>query len=236
MDNVILQVEDLHCGYGPVEVIKGVSLTIKESTITALVGPNGAGKTTLLQCIMGYLTPSQGKVVFDSMDLAGLDTPKIAKLGIGYVPQGHIVFPDMTVMENLEMGDFCASKGQKHSYEMVFELFPRLQERKQQKAGTLSGGEQQMLAIGRALMSNPKLILVDEPSLGLAPYLVDLVFETLAKLKKTNISCFLVEQNAMSALDIADYAYGLDLGEINCSDEPEVLMSQEEVRKVYLGM
>ncbi len=216
-----------------------MSLQVGPRTITALVGPNGAGKTTLLKAVMGYVPPTSGRILFGGQAITSSPTHRTVGLGLGYVPQGRIVFPHMTVQENLMMGLYPRRTDRalrSRAFDLVYSVFPRLHERRWQHAGTLSGGEQQMLAIGRALMTEPKLVLVDEPSLGLAPNLVDLVFETVAKLKETGTAFLLVEQNAVAALEIADYAYVLDLGHIHLEGPAGELLKKDEVRQVYLGL
>ncbi|MHB0884523.1 MAG: ABC transporter ATP-binding protein [Bacillota bacterium] len=235
----LLVVEGLDAGYGFIQALNQINLRVDARSITALVGPNGAGKTTLLKAIMGYVTPTAGQISFCGPPITSSPTHITVGCGLGYVPQGRVVFPQMTVQENLAMGLYLRRHDRalrSRAFDLIYTVFPRLHERRWQPAGTLSGGEQQMLAIGRALMTEPKLVLVDEPSLGLAPNLVDLVFETIAKLRENGTAFLLVEQNAVAALEIADYAYVLDLGRIHLEGPAGKLMQNDEVRQAYLGL
>jgi branched-chain amino acid transport system ATP-binding protein len=233
----ILRVERISAGYGGLDVLHEVSLHVAPQEMVAIIGPNGAGKSTVLKAVIGLLRVSAGEISFAGQAITGRRTDQLVRLGIGYVPQGRIVFPQMTVFENLEMGAFTvgdrASIAQ--TLEYVCELFPRLAERRRQQAGTMSGGEQQMVAIGRALMTRPKLILMDEPSLGLAPRFVDMVFDQLIALRNEGIAIALVEQNAARALEIAHRAYVLELGRNRFEGPAHELAADDRVRRMYLG-
>lgn len=233
----MLKVENLHVSYGPIEAIHGVSFEIKEREIVSILGSNGAGKTTILKTISGILKPNSGVITFDGKVINGLDPSIIVKHGIIHVPEGRHIFPDLTVKENLLLGGyFLNQKEIKNQLDYVFFTFPILKERINQKAGSLSGGEQQMLAIGRGLMSKPKILLLDEPSLGLAPIIITNIFNILYDLsKKEGLSVLLVEQNAKKALAISDRAYVLMNGVIILSGESKELKDKEEVKKLYLG-
>ncbi|MDI6860388.1 MAG: ABC transporter ATP-binding protein [Caldisericia bacterium] len=233
----MLKVENLHVSYGPIEAIHGVSFEIKEREIVSILGSNGAGKTTILKTISGILKPNSGVITFDGKVINGLDPSIIVKHGIIHVPEGRHIFPDLTVKENLLLGGyFLNQKEIKNQLDYVFLTFPILKERINQKAGSLSGGEQQMLAIGRGLMSKPKILLLDEPSLGLAPIIITNIFNILYDLsKKEGLSVLLVEQNAKKALAISDRAYVLMNGVIILSGESKELKDKEEVKKLYLG-
>jgi len=234
---VVLEVNDIHTYYGGIHALKGISLEVRDGEIVTLLGANGAGKTTTLRSINGLNRPRQGSIQFDGRDITGTSAHEIVKRGIAQSPEGRRLFPRMTVMENLEMGAFQRSDRSeiKEDIERVFELFPRLQERRDQKAGTMSGGEQQMCAIGRALMARPKLLLLDEPSLGLAPIFVERIFEIIRQINEQGTSILLVEQNALMALDAADRGYVLETGRIVLADRADALKTNEEVRKTYLG-
>jgi branched-chain amino acid transport system ATP-binding protein len=239
MDPGLLEVTGLNLSYGVVPVLRQVTVKAKPRGITAIVGPNGAGKTTLLRGIMGYVQPSSGTIQFDGQEVTGIPTHGIVELGIAYVPQGQGVFLDMTTEENLEVGAYTFRKrpakiGQ--SMERVYTVFPKLKERHWQKAGTLSGGERQMLAIGRALMGEPKLILLDEPSLGLAPIVLLSVYKTIKEMKRQGVGILLVEQNAIAALSVADYVYILDLGRIRAEGPKQEILAQPNLKKQYLGL
>ncbi|MGE8078385.1 ABC transporter ATP-binding protein [Peribacillus loiseleuriae] len=233
----MLKVEDIHVYYGNIHALKGVSLEINEGEIVTLIGANGAGKSTLLKTISGLLKPKQGKIVFEGKQIAAKAAQTIVKQGISHVPEGRRVFANMTVGENLELGAFLRKdkKGIKQDMEMVYDLFPRLLERLKQQAGTLSGGEQQMLAMGRALMAKPRLLLLDEPSMGLAPLLVKTIFRIIEEINVTGTTVLLVEQNANLALSIADRAYVMETGRIVLSGNAEELTSSEKVKMAYLG-
>jgi len=234
----ILELEDVHTFYGSIEALKGISLEIREGEIVTLIGSNGAGKSTTLRSINGLNHPRQGRIRFQGRDITDSPPHAIVKSGISQSPEGRKLFPRMSVLENLEMGAFQREEGRsalREDMNRVFDLFPRLQERKSQKAGTLSGGEQQMCAIGRALMARPKLLMLDEPSMGLAPILVEKIFEIVGEINKQGTPILLVEQNALMALDIADRGYVLETGSIVLQDEAKALRENEQVRKTYLG-
>ncbi len=233
----LLAIDGVSAGYGNFDVLEEVSLYALPSEVVAIIGPNGAGKSTVLKTVMGFLKPSAGEIVFDGSSIIGRRSDELVRLGLAYVPQGRIVFPKLSVRENLEMGAFTVAdrRAVARAMEHVFGLFPRLAERPRQLAGTMSGGEQQMLALGRALMTQPKMVLLDEPSLGLAPKLVDQVFDQIGTLKNDGLSIVLVEQNAARALEIAHRAYVLELGRNRYEGEGHELLADERVRKMYLG-
>ena len=232
----LLTVEDINVFYGAIHAIKGISFDVNEGEIVTLIGANGAGKSTTLQTVSGLLRSKTGKIELLGESIAKTPAHKIVSKGISHVPEGRRVFQGMTVRENLEMGAFISDKsriGDNLAY--IFEQFPRLKERQKQVAGTLSGGEQQMLAMGRALMSEPKLLMLDEPSMGLAPILVDQIFEIIVNLNKHGTTILLVEQNAQMALSVADRAYVIETGKISLSGTGSELAASEEVKKAYLG-
>ncbi|MGQ9485582.1 MAG: ABC transporter ATP-binding protein [Desulfosoma sp.] len=232
----MLEVKDLHVYYGGIHALKGIHLKVPQGKIVTLIGANGAGKTTTLRAIAGLVRPKRGSITFVEQELTRLPTYKIIRLGIGVAPEGRRVFPNLTVLENLELGAYNRPAGEfRNDLEWVFTLFPRLQERSRQLAGTLSGGEQQMLALGRALMSRPSLVLLDEPSLGLAPLVVEEVFQTIQTINGQGATVLLVEQNAMAALHVAHYAYVLETGRIALEGTGRELLADERVRKAYLG-
>jgi len=233
----MLEVENLHTYYGQIHALKGISLTVNEGEVVTLIGGNGAGKSTTLNTISGLLRPREGTVLFESKDLTRCPAHEIVAKGVVQVPEGRRIFGRLTVMENLEMGAFTCSDHKliDENLERVFTLFPRLKERRSQVGGTLSGGEQQMLATGRALMANPRLLLLDEPSMGLAPVLVDSFFDTIQELHAAGTTILLVEQNARMALQVASRGYVLQTGEIVLSDTAENLRQNEMVRRAYLG-
>jgi len=233
----MLRVEDINVYYGAIHAIKDISLDVTDGEIVALIGSNGAGKSTTLRTISGLMKPKTGKIIYEDQDIAGLSAHKIVGMGICQVPEGRRIFANMTVMENLEMGAYLRTDkdGIELAMKWVFEEFPRLLERKNQVAGTLSGGEQQMLAMGRALMGKPKLLLMDEPSMGLAPLLVKEIFNIIKEINESGTTVLLVEQNANMALSIADKAYVLETGRITLSGTAKELASSEAVRKAYLG-
>ena len=234
----LLVLENVHTYYGNVHALKGISLTVEEGEIVTLIGANGAGKTTTLKTISGLVKPREGRVIFDGQELNRVPAHKIVYMGISHAPEGRKVFPTLTVEENLLLGAYSLGNNRKAieaNMERIFALFPRLAERKRQLAGTLSGGEQQMLAIGRALMSRPRLLLLDEPSLGLAPMLVRAIFETIKEINQQGVTILLVEQNARAALKLAHRAYVLETGRIVLSGPSHELMQDERVRKAYLG-
>ncbi len=233
----MLEIKDINVYYGAIHAIKGISLEVNEGEIVTLIGANGAGKSTTLRTISGLLKPKTGSINFLGNDIAGMAAHKIVREGISQVPEGRRIFAEMTVMENLELGAFIREDKTEieKDFKMVFERFPRLEERKLQLAGTLSGGEQQMLAMGRALMSRPKLLLLDEPSMGLAPLLIREIFSIIVDINKTGATILLVEQNANMALSIANRAYVLETGRITISGDAKELAASEDIRKAYLG-
>ena len=233
----ILEVGDVHTYYGSIHALKGVSLTVNDGEIVTLLGANGAGKTTTLRSINGLNRPRQGAIRFQGRDITTTPPHEIVKRGIAQSPEGRRLFPRMSVTENLEMGAFQRTDKAafKEDMDRVFELFPRLAERRHQKAGTMSGGEQQMCAIGRALMARPKLLMLDEPSMGLAPIFVERIFETIVEVNKQGMSILLVEQNALMALDVARRGYVLETGHVALADDAKALAQNPEVRKTYLG-
>ena len=233
----LLELKDVEAYYGNIKALSGISLSVDPGEIVTLIGSNGAGKSTTLKTISGLLRPRAGEIWFDGQRIDGLRADQIVSLGICQSPEGRRVFPRMTVTENLEMGAFQRKKGPDVAadFERVYTLFPRLRERRTQKAGTLSGGEQQMLAIGRALMASPKLLLLDEPSMGLAPILVEQIFDIVVDINKQGTTVLLVEQNALMALGIARRGYILQTGEIVLQDAAAALAQNPEVKKAYLG-
>lgn len=233
----MLKIDNINVYYGAIHAIKGISLEVGEGEIVTLIGANGAGKSTTLRTISGLLKPKSGTITFEGKEIAGLAAQDIVKAGISQVPEGRRIFANMTVMENLDLGAFIRKdkEGVQKDLKNVFERFPRLEERKNQEAGTLSGGEQQMLAMGRALMSRPRLLLLDEPSMGLAPLLIREIFSIIADINKTGTTVLLVEQNANMALSIASRAYVLETGRITLSGDAKKLAASEDVRKAYLG-
>jgi len=233
----MLEFRNLHAGYGQMKVLHGIDAHISAGEIVALLGSNGAGKTTLNNNISGVYTPSAGQILFEGNDITGLASEKVVDLGIIHVPEGRCIFPNMTVMENLELGGYRRGrKNRGKNMERVVEIFPRLLERFKQSAGTLSGGEQQMLAIGRGLMAEPRLLILDEPSLGLSPLLVEEMFNLISDLNKQGLSIFLVEQNVMQSLEIADRAYVIENGKVVLSGLAGDLIDNPELRKTYLGI
>ena len=234
---VLLEVEDVHTFYGTIEAVKGISITVNEGEVVTLIGANGAGKSTTLRSIQGINRPKTGRIVFKGQDIVGRRPHEIVKMGISQSPEGRRLFSRMSVRENLEMGAFQRSDkaGIQQDIDRVYELFPRLQERRMQKAGTLSGGEQQMCAIGRALMARPKLLMLDEPSLGLAPILVERIFEIVREINHQGTAILLVEQNALIALAVAKRGYVLETGRVVLHDTAQALRQNEQVRKAYLG-
>ena len=234
----MLELKDVHTYYGNIHALKGISLKVNDGEIVTLIGSNGAGKTTTLRTIQGLLKPRSGSIKLDDLELHKLPSHQVATHGIAQSPEGRMIFPRMSVMENLEMGAYARSDkdGIDKDLDRVLTLFPRLRERIKQKGGTLSGGEQQMLAMARALMARPRILLLDEPSMGLAPILVDLIFETIVSINKEGTTILLVEQNALMALSIANRGYVLQTGEIILSDTSENLRNNDEVQKSYLGV
>jgi len=235
--DVILQLTNLNVSYGSIAAVKGLALTVYAGEIVTLIGSNGAGKSTTLRTISGLLRPRSGEVMFKGKNIVGIPGHNVVKMGIAQSPEGRKIFQRMTVSENLDLGAFVRddTAGIAADRERVLELFPRLQERISQKAGTLSGGEQQMLAVARALLANPTLLLLDEPSMGLAPVLVDLIFETIQTIRDQGVTVLLVEQNALAALEIADYAYVLESGHLNMEGPAEQLLEDDSVAAAYLG-
>ena len=233
----MLKVENLHISYGFIEAVKGIDFEVKDGEIVALIGANGAGKTTTMHALSGLLKPKEGKIFLDDKEISKIAADKIVSLGLIQVPEGRHVFASQTVKENLELGSYLRKDkdGIKETLDHVYELFPRLKERESQLAGTLSGGEQQMLAMGRALMSKPKVLLLDEPSMGLSPLLVKEIFAIIKEINKAGTTVFVVEQNAKMALEIANRAYVMETGKIVLSGTGEELISSNEVQKAYLG-
>ena len=233
----LLKITDLKLNYGMISAVKGIDLTVGEGQIVAILGANGAGKTSTLKVISGLLKPSGGEIIFDGQNIAGKPAHKVAKLGIMQSPEGRFVLAGLTVEENLRVGGYnVKNKAElQRNFERVYTLFPRLKERAKQQSSTLSGGEQQMLAIGRALMGSPKLLILDEPSLGLAPLLIKDIFKTLEKIKEEGTTILIVEQNALATLKIADYAYVLELGKISMHGKSEDLLRDERLIAAYLG-
>ena len=233
----MLEIADIHTSYGNIRALKGISLTVEKGEIVTLIGANGAGKTTTLKTIIGTLGPQRGEIRFEGKRINGLSTNKVVRLGISHSPEGRRIFPRMTVLENLELGAFARADKQDvpADLERVYALFPRLKERQHQKGGTLSGGEQQMLAMGRALMARPRLLLLDEPSMGLSPIMVETIFETIANIREQGMTILLVEQNARMALRIANRGYVIQAGHITLHDSAEGLLRSDLVRKSYLG-
>tara|TARA_R110000868_G_scaffold25366_5_gene98870 strand:- start:983 stop:1696 length:714 start_codon:yes stop_codon:yes gene_type:complete len=235
--STILEIKDLNVHYGAIHAIHGINLKVEEGEIVTLIGSNGAGKTTTLHTISGLLKPTSGSITFNGQEIQGVPAHKIVAQGLAQSPEGRMVFPDLTVGENLEMGAFLRSNKAEIAADLkkMFTLFPRLEERRKQLAGTLSGGEQQMLAIARAYMAKPKLLLLDEPSLGIAPILVQAIFDAIVEINKSGMTVLLVEQNAYAALKIANRGYVLMTGEIAMQGPSAELISNEEIRKAYLG-
>jgi branched-chain amino acid transport system ATP-binding protein len=233
----MLKINDINVYYGNIHALKGVSLEINQGEIVTLIGANGAGKSTLLKTISGLLKPKNGEILFDGEHVAGKVAQAIVKRGISQVPEGRRVFSNMSVEENLELGAYLRKdkKGIRDDFEMVYQLFPRLHERRKQQSGTLSGGEQQMLAMGRALMARPRLLLLDEPSMGLAPLLVKTIFQIIGEINQTGTTILLVEQNANMALSIADRAYVIETGKIVASGTSDELAQSDQIRNAYLG-
>jgi branched-chain amino acid transport system ATP-binding protein len=236
----ILELQDVHTYYGSIQALKGISIQVKQGEIVTLIGANGAGKSTTLRSINGLNSPRRGRIRFQGRDITYASAHDIVEQGISQSPEGRRLFPRMSVLENLEMGTFQrADRGNRKAVnqdlERVYELFPRLNERKSQKAGTLSGGEQQMVAIGRALMARPKLLLLDEPSMGLAPIFVERIFEIIREINSQGTPILLVEQNALMALDVASRGYVLETGKIALADDAKALKQNDDVKRTYLG-
>ncbi len=231
----LLQIEGVRVGYQEVDILHGVNLSLEEGQIVSVIGPNGAGKSTLLKTIFGLLQPRNGKISFKGEDITGLKPEKIVQTGISYVPQVENVFPSLSVQENLEMGAIIRSDDFSHKYKEIYELFPVLEEKRKQKVGHLSGGQRQMVAMGRALMLDPEIILLDEPSAGLAPLLVSTIFEMIIEINSNGISIIIVEQNAKKALKMADHGYVLAMGENVLDDTGAALLANEDIGRLYLG-
>ena len=231
----MLKLEKVHTFYGPIEALKGINIEISHGEIVSLIGSNGAGKSTCLMTVSGILKPSSGRIVLDNVDITGMPPHRIVKMGISQVPDGRRIFPRLTVLENLEMGAFLGRGNFSLLIERVYKLFPVLKERYRQYGGTLSGGEQQMLAIGRAMMSNPKILLLDEPSLGLSPIMVSKIFKTIHEINREGVTVLLVEQNARAALKLSNRGYVIENGTITIQGESEEMLNNEKVRHAYLG-
>ena len=231
----MLKITDLKVSYGGINAVKGVSFEVPKGSVVSLIGANGAGKSTILRTIAGLVKPVDGTVSFNDENITGTDTSNIIAKGITLVPEGRRVFPDMTVLDNIKIGAFLRHDSLDEDIEHMYSLFPRLKERKWQLAGTLSGGEQQMLALARALMSKPKLLMMDEPSLGLAPLIVKGIFEIIKEINKSGVTVLLIEQNANMALKASDYAYVLETGRLSMEGSGEELLSNEAIREAYLG-
>jgi branched-chain amino acid transport system ATP-binding protein len=235
--DIVLKIDNINTYYGHIHALKGISLEVRKGEIVTLIGTNGAGKSTTLRTISGVVRPRTGKVIFKGKDITGMKSHDIQAMGMSHVPEGRRIFPQLTVMENLDMGAWNVkdSREIQKRKQRVFELFPRMKERIFQKGGTLSGGEQQMLSIGRALMVDPDILLLDEPSMGLAPVLVEVIFDIILQLNKQGTTILLVEQNALMALEVAHRGYVLQTGEITLSDSAQNLANNDSVRKAYLG-
>lgn len=233
----MLEVKDLKVNYGMIQAIKGVSFHVEQGEVIALIGANGAGKTTILHTITGLLAPKEGSVIFEGTDITKIPAHKIVPMGMAHVPEGRRVFANLSVLQNLKMGAYTRKDKTElqETLKMIYERFPRLEERQNQLAGTLSGGEQQMLAMGRALMSHPKIILMDEPSMGLSPIYVNEIFQIIQDVSKTGTTVLLVEQNAKKALSIADRAYVLETGNIVLEGRASTLLDNDDIKKAYLG-
>ncbi len=231
----MLNVSDIHVYYGAIHAVKGVSFEVNDGEVVALIGANGAGKSTILKTVSGLMHPRTGSIQFMGQDITHANAYKLVQHGLAHVPEGRRIFLQMTVQENLEMGAYTQKELSREDLDMVYQQFPRLKERRKQTAGTLSGGEQQMLAMGRALMSHPKLMMLDEPSMGLAPILVEQIFDIIKELHKAGTTILLVEQNASMALEVADRAYVLETGRIAMSGTGAELASSDDIKKAYLG-
>ncbi|MCR4722158.1 MAG: ABC transporter ATP-binding protein [Eubacteriales bacterium] len=231
----MLKVTDLHVNYGGIKAVKGISFEVPDGEVVTLIGANGAGKSTTLKTIAGLIKPSAGTIEFNGEDITGKNTTDIVRMGITLVPEGRRIFPDLTVLENLKIGAYLRNDDIKEDINWVYGIFPRLKEREWQEGGTLSGGEQQMLAVARALMSRPKLMMMDEPSLGLSPIFVNEIFKVINTIRARGVTILLIEQNANMALRTADYGYVMDTGEITIAGTGEELSGNEQVKKAYLG-
>ena len=234
-NEILLEIKDLHVSYGAIDAIKGISLQVRRGEIITILGANGAGKTTTLQTISGLLKPKSGHIVFDKNDITKCEAHDIVSLGMSHSPEGRRVFGILTVEENLMMGAYTLKDHDSETLEWIYDILPRLKERRKQLAGTLSGGEQQMLAIGRAIMSKPKLLILDEPSLGLAPILIKAIFKAVKVIAQSGVTVLLVEQNAKAALKLADRAYVLEVGKITHEGTAEELLNSETIQEAYLG-
>ncbi len=232
---ILLEVKDLHVSYGAIAAIKGIDITVKRGEVVTILGANGAGKTTTLRTISGLLKSKSGSIIFDKNDITKSEAHDIVGLGMSHSPEGRRVFSTLTVEENLMMGAYTLKHHDKETLEWIYDILPRLKEREKQLAGTLSGGEQQMLAIGRAIMSKPKLLILDEPSLGLAPILVKGIFKAIKEISQSGVTVLLVEQNAKAALKLADRAYVLEVGKITHQGTAEELLNSEKIQEAYLG-
>ena len=235
MSETILKIEDLQVRYGGIEAVKGISFDVQQGQIVTLIGSNGAGKSSTLRTISGLVKPSGGKITFQGEDITGKDPTQIVTQGVTLVPEGRRIFPDMTVLENLKIGAYLRKDDLSEDLEWVYSLFPRLKERSWQAGGTLSGGEQQMVAIARGMMCGPKLLMLDEPSLGLMPKLVEEVFSFVQRINKLGTTIVIVEQNVNETLKFADYAYIVSEGEIALHGTPQELLKDDEIRRIYLG-
>jgi len=235
MNEKLLEVKGLHVNYGAIEAIKGIDLCVNKGEVVTILGANGAGKTTTLRTISGLLKSSSGSILFDGKEITQTPAHEIVSLGMSHSPEGRRVFGTLSVEENLMMGAYSLKKYDAQTLEWIYEIMPRLHERKKQLAGTLSGGEQQMLAIGRAIMSKPKLLILDEPSLGLAPVLVKVIFKAIKAISKSGVTVLLVEQNAKAALKLANRGYVLELGKVICEDSSEGLLNSDMIQEAYLG-
>jgi len=231
----LLDIKDLHVSYGAIKAIKGIDLHVKQGEVIAILGANGAGKTTTLRTISGLLKSNQGQILFDGKDITKTAAHKIVELGMSHSPEGRRVFGTLSTEENLLMGAYILKKHDSKKLDWIYEILPRLKERRKQLAGTLSGGEQQMLAIGRSIMNNPKLLILDEPSLGLAPVLVKVIFKAIREISKSGVTVLIVEQNAKAALKLADRGYVLELGKISYEGSSEELLNSEAIQEAYLG-
>lgn len=234
-NQILLEIKDLHVGYGAIKAIKGIDLYVNKGEVVTILGANGAGKTTTLRTISGLLKANEGEIIFDGRDITKVPAHDIVALGMSHSPEGRRVFGTLSVEENLLMGAYTLKKFDPKTLDWIYEILPRLKERKKQLAGTLSGGEQQMLAIGRAIMSNPKLLILDEPSLGLAPVLVKVIFKAVREISKSGVTVLIVEQNAKAALKLANRGYVLELGKISYQGSSEELLNSEVIQEAYLG-
>lgn len=235
MNDILLQIKSLHVSYGAIEAIKGIDLYVKKGEVVSILGANGAGKTTTLRTISGLLKPSKGEIIFNNKNITKANAHKIVKLGLSHSPEGRRIFGTLNVEENLLMGAYVLKHYDQNTLDWIYEILPRLKERRKQLAGTLSGGEQQMLAIGRSIMSKPKLLILDEPSLGLAPVLVKVIFKAIKQIAKKSVTVLLVEQNAKAALKLANRGYVLELGKISHEGSSEELLNSQIIQEAYLG-